>query len=98
MDSRSKEMEEKRIMEQTLILIKPDGVQLCLVGRIIQRFEDAGLKMVGMKMVWVDEAFAKKHYTQDLADRRGEFVRTKMLRFLQQGPVIAICLEGINAI
>lgn len=91
-------MENKKMMEQTLVLIKPDGVQRTLIGRIIQRFEDAGLKIIGMKMVWADESFAKKHYTEDLAQRRGEHVRKRMLAFLQQGPVVAICLEGINAV
>ncbi|MDF1515343.1 MAG: nucleoside-diphosphate kinase [Anaerolineae bacterium] len=48
-------------MEKTLILIKPEGVQRHLVGKIITRFEDAGLKIVGIKQVWVDREFAKKH-------------------------------------
>lgn len=86
------------MIERTLVLIKPDGVQRSLVGRIIQRFEDAGLKIAGMKMVWADEEFAKKHYTEDLAIRRGEAVRRRMLQLLMMGPVIAIALEGVHAI
>ncbi len=54
------------MIERTLILIKPDGVQRGLVGKIISRFEDTGLKIVGMKMVQVDAALAKKHYTDAL--------------------------------
>ena len=48
-------------MERTLVLIKPDGVMRNLVGKIISRFEDAGLKIIGMKMIWTDEEFARKH-------------------------------------
>jgi len=48
--------------ERTLVLIKPDGVQKSLTGKIIQRFEDAGLIIVAMKMVWADEELAKNHY------------------------------------
>lgn len=53
------------MIEQTLVIIKPDGVQRGLVGDIIQRFEKAGLKIVGMKMVWPDEELVGKHYTGD---------------------------------
>lgn len=86
------------MIERTLVLIKPDGVQRCITGEIITRFERAGLKIVGTKMVWCDEQFAKKHYTEDITARRGEFVRNKLLQFLQEGPIMALCLEGINAI
>lgn len=85
-------------MEKTLVLIKPEGVQRHLVGKIITRFEDAGLKIIGMKQVWVNEEFAKKHYTEDIAERRGEKVRTQLLKYITEGPVVAIVLEGINAI
>lgn len=54
------------IMERTLVLLKPDAVQRGLMGRILSRFEDAGLKVVGAKMVWVSEELAKKHYTDEL--------------------------------
>ena len=53
-------------MERTLVLIKPDGVQRSLSGEIIKRFENAGLKIAGIKMVWADEDFAEKHYREDL--------------------------------
>lgn len=49
-------------MEQTLVLVKPDGVQRGLVGEVISRFERAGLKIVALKMVWIDKAFGEKHY------------------------------------
>ncbi len=88
----------QELIERTLILLKPDAVQRGLMGRVIQRFEDVGLKVVGMKMVWVDESHAKKHYTEDIAVRRGEKVRKLMVDLLSSGPVVALCLEGINAI
>ena len=53
------------MIEQTLVLIKPDGVQKSLIGRIISRFEEAGLKIAGLKMVWPDEKIARKHYPLD---------------------------------
>ena len=54
------------MIERTLVLLKPDAVQRGLVGEIIQRFEKAGLKIVGMKMIWVTEKFARKHYPEEL--------------------------------
>jgi nucleoside-diphosphate kinase len=78
------------------VLIKVDGVQRGLIGRIIQRFEDAGLKIVGMKMKWINEDFCRRHYF-DVAKRRGEFVLNKLLKYLTEGPVIAMVIEGINA-
>jgi len=83
-------------MERTLIVVKPDGVQRSLVGRVIQRFEDVGMKIVGMKMVWIDADFAKKHYF-DLAERRGEHVLKNMVDLMTEGPVVAIVLEGVEA-
>lgn len=85
-------------LQRTLVLIKPEGVQRHLVGKILARFEDAGLKIVGMKQVWADEEFAKKHYTEDVTQRRGQEVRDMLISYITEGPIIAICLEGINAI
>ena len=86
------------MIERTLVLIKPDGVQRCLIGEVIRRFEKAGLKIVGMKMQWADEELAKKHYTDDITRRRGEKVRSLLLTYIAEGPVVAIVIEGINAI
>lgn len=58
-------------MERTLVLIKPDGVKRALIGEIIHRFERAGLKVVGMKMIWVDPKLVDKHYPNE----REEFIR-----------------------
>jgi len=63
--------------ERTLVLIKPDGIQKSITGKIISRFEDAGLKITGMKMVWADDILAKKHYPLDEEWARNLFKKTK---------------------
>ncbi len=85
-------------LERTLVLIKPDGIKRGLIGRIIARFEDAGMKIVGMKMRQVDQAHALKHYTKDLEKRRGKVVRERMVDFLKSGPALAVVLEGVGAV
>jgi nucleoside-diphosphate kinase len=86
------------MIEQTLVLIKTDGVMRGLAGKIIERFENAGLKIIGMKMQWIDKEFAKKHYTEDIAKRRGAHVREWLLEYITEGPVIAMVLEGLHAV
>ena len=86
------------MIERTLVLIKPDGVQRGIVGEIISRFEKVGLKIIGMKFVHSDEEKAKRHYTEDISERRGEHVRNVLVKFLQEAPVVALVLEGISAI
>ncbi len=81
-------------MQQTLVLLKPDAVQRQVSGRIISRFEDAGLKIVAMKMIWVDEKFAKKHYVEHIAKP----FYPGLEALLTLGPVIAIVLEGPECI
>ena len=85
-------------MEKTLVLIKPDGIIRQVTGKIISRFEDAGLKMIGMKMVWVDEDLAKKHYRKDIAEKYGEKIRNSLIEYVREGPIMAIVLEGVDAI
>lgn len=84
--------------EKTLVLIKPDGIIRNLVGKIIMRFEDAGLKIIAMKMVWVNEEFAKKHYRDDIEKKHGKRVRDDLINYIKEGPVIAMILEGVEAI
>ncbi|MBI2664856.1 nucleoside-diphosphate kinase [Candidatus Woesearchaeota archaeon] len=86
------------MIERTLVVIKPDGVERSLSGKILTRFEDAGLKIVGLKMVWVDRKMALRHYTEDLAKRRGEHVRRVMVDYISTGPVVAAVIEGVNAV
>ena len=90
--------QKQNMIERTLVLIKPDGVQRCLIGKIISRLEDAGFKIVGMKLNWIDKEFAKRHYTEDIEKIRGKHVRDKLVTFLSEGPVLAMCIEGVNAI
>ncbi|MFH0928292.1 MAG: nucleoside-diphosphate kinase [bacterium] len=85
-------------LERTLVLLKPDAVVRGLIGEVTSRFERVGLKILGLKLVQVDREFAQKHYTEDLAKRRGEHVRAMMVDFMISGPLVAMCLEGVAAI
>ncbi len=89
---------DKLLKEKTLVLIKPDGIFRGLIGKIIGRFEDAGLKIIGMKMVWIDENFAKEHYRQDIEDKYGKRVRDDLVKYVKEGPLVAMVLEGVDAI
>ncbi len=84
--------------ERTLVLVKPDGVKRNLIGKIISRFEDAGLKIIGMKMLWADDEKSGTHYKQDIADKYGEEIRNRLLKYIKSGPIIAMVLEGVDAI
>ena len=80
--------------ERTLVLIKPDGVQRLLAGRILSRFEERGLKLVGLKLVHVDRALAEQHYA---VHRQKPFFGS-LVDFITSSPLIAAALEGPNAI
>ena len=86
------------MIEKTFVAIKPDGVQRGLVGEVIKRFENSGLKLIGMKMQWLDKEFALKHYTEDISRRRGEKVRELLVDYIAEGSVVAMVIEGIHAI
>ncbi len=88
------------MIERTLVLLKPDAVKRGLMGRIISRFEDSGLKIVGSKMVWIDQKLGMKHYEEigQVGKRRGEKVLAQLLSFMMTGPVMALCIEGVNAV
>lgn len=86
------------MIQQTLILIKPDGVQRGLIGEIIKRFEQRGLKIVGMKLVKATRSLAQKHYTESIAEKHGKTVRDYLLDYITSSPVIALALEGVDAI
>lgn len=85
------------MIEKTLILLKPDAVQRGLIGEIIHRFEKAGLKIIGMKMVYASKDLASKHYS-DVKTRVNERVFNNSVKFITEGPIIAMCLEGVHAI
>ena len=82
------------MMEQTLLVIKPDGVQRSIVGEIITRFENMGLKIVAVRMVQVTKEFSRKHYS---AHVNKPFYKG-LEEFITEGPVIAIVLEGLHAV
>lgn len=84
-------------VERTLVLLKPDAVARGLAGRILARFEDAALKVVGTKMRHLDAEFTRKHYF-DLEERLGAEIYNSTAGFMQSGPVIAFALEGVEAV
>jgi nucleoside-diphosphate kinase len=81
-------------VERTLLLIKPDAIQRGLVGRIIKRFEDKGLKLIGIKFMRLSDQLLNEHYAH-LADKPF-FPGTRS--FMQSTPVIAVCLEGLDCV
>src|SRR5258708_9054968 len=81
-------------MQRTLILLKPDCVQRRLVGAIIQRFEQKGLRLAGVKMVQADRKLAEKHY----AVHKGKSFYESLLQFLTAGPTVAMVWEGREAV
>lgn len=82
------------MIQRTLVLLKPDAVTRCHMGEIITRFEKIGLKFVGMKLVWVDKAFAKLHY----AEHVDKPFYPGLESLITLGPVLAMVLEGVEAI
>lgn len=81
-------------MERTLILIKPDGVERGLVGPIITRFEQRGLKLVGLKLLHVSDELARQHY----AVHEGKPFFDPLIAYITASPVVAIVLEGPEAV
>ena len=81
-------------MERTLVLIKPDGVQRGLVGPILTRFEQRGLKIVGMKLMHVPTELAEKHY----AEHVGKGFYNGLISYITSSAIVAMVLEGSNAI
>ena len=80
--------------ERTLILIKPDAVQRQLVGKIVDRYEARGLRIVGMKLVHADRELAEEHY----AVHREKPFFAGLVEFITSSPLVAMCVEGPNAI
>jgi nucleoside-diphosphate kinase len=82
------------VTERTLVLVKPDGVQRQLTGRILARYEDRGLKIVGLKLVSVTRDHAERHY----AAHRDKPFFDGLVDFIISSPLVAVALEGPNAI
>ncbi len=80
--------------EQTLVLIKPDGVKRGLIGEIISRLEKAGLKIIGCKMVRADQKLAEEHY----AEIQSQEYFPRVVNFIISGPILATVIEGDNVI
>jgi nucleoside-diphosphate kinase len=87
-------------MEQTLIILKPDAVMRGIVGEIITRFERAGLKIVATKMLEPGYEHYSQHYEGigTLKTRKGGEIFESTLASMQDGPVIAMVLEGVEAV
>ena len=81
-------------MERTLILVKPDAMQRGLAGEIIARLERRGLRIVGLRLLQVDEAMAKRHY----AEHDGKPFFAGLVEYITSSPIVAAVLEGTNAV
>ncbi len=81
-------------MQKTLVLLKPDAVQRGLVGELVSRLERKGLKLVGMKLVKMDDALARQHYAEHV-DK--PFFKG-LAEFITSGPLVAMAIEGEDAI
>ena len=82
------------MIERTLVLLKPDAVQRCFAGEILTRFERAGMKIIGMKMHWVNKEFSQQHYAEHVEKPFYPGLET----MITQGPVVAMVLEGVSVI
>ena len=83
-----------KAMEKTYVMIKPDGVQRGLIGRIIQKFEDKGLQLVGLKMTMTTDEILQEHYAE-LADRP---FFPDLMAYISSGPVVCMCWQGQEAV
>ncbi len=81
-------------IEQTLVLVKADGVQRGFVGPIITRLESHGLKIVALKMLKMKEALARRHYGEHV----GKSFFQGLVNFITSGPIVAMVIEGPNAV
>ena len=81
-------------MERTFVAIKPDAVKRGLIGKIIQRFEEKSYKIVAMKMLNVTDEMAAKHYEEHY----GKPFYPNLIKFITSAPVVAMAIEGVNAI
>jgi nucleoside-diphosphate kinase len=82
------------LAERTLILIKPDGVQRALIGKIVDRYESRGLRICGMKLMRVSRELAEQHYEV----HRDKPFFGGLIEFITSSPLVAMCIEGPNAI
>lgn len=81
-------------MEKSLVLVKPDGVQRGLIGTVIARLEQRGLKLVAAKFIQIDRQLAETHY----AVHKGEDFYNGLIQYIISAPVMAMVWEGLNAV
>ncbi|WP_194745810.1 nucleoside-diphosphate kinase [Staphylococcus chromogenes] len=81
-------------MEKTFVMIKPDAVQRKLIGEIVQRLEQKGLKLVGAKLMTVPQALAEEHY----GAHKSKPFYSKLISFITSAPVFAMVVEGEDAV
>jgi len=81
-------------LERTLIILKPDTIQRRLIGRVLQRFEDKGLVLAGMKLMVIDRALAQTHYVP----HEGKPFYPGLINYITSGPVVVLCLQGNRCI
>ncbi len=81
-------------MERSLVILKPDAVQRGLIGPILGRLEARGLKIIGMKLMQIDEGLARRHY----AEHEGKGFFAGLIQYITSGPVVVLVIAGDNAI
>ena len=81
-------------MDRTLILIKPDAFERALSGEILARFEHKGLRIAAMKLMTMDRELAERHY----AEHEGKPFFGELVEFITSGPLVALVLEGHEAV
>ncbi|XP_018325709.1 nucleoside diphosphate kinase [Agrilus planipennis] len=80
--------------ERTFIMVKPDGVQRGIVGKIIKRFEEKGFKLIALKFMWASEDLLKQHY----AELAGKPFFPGLINYMNSGPVVPMVWEGLNVV
>lgn len=83
-----------RSEERTFVAIKPDGVKRGLIGKILERFENKGFKIVGMKLLQVTPELAAKHYEEHY----GKSFYKRLIHYITSGPIVAMVIEGYEAV
>jgi len=80
--------------ERTFVAVKPDGVKRGIIGRIVQRFEDKGFKIVGMKLLQVTPELAAKHYEE----HKGKSFYNRLIYYITSAPIVAMVVQGYHAV
>ena len=80
--------------ERTFVAIKPDGVKRGLIGKVIERFEQKGFKIVAMKLLQVTPELAAQHYEE----HKGKSFYNRLIYYITSAPIVAMVIEGYNAV